>query len=161
MNQSQLAPILAAVAIVLALVACETSVEPQGVIIPTALTCADCPTMDVTKTIDGDTLETTEGSVRLFGVDTQERGEGCAKQATARLTSLAGNTIRVEAGPRATGPNGRSLFYVYTMAGNNVEAILIREGLARAWAKDGQHRGYLVSLEESARELGIGCLWRE
>ena len=68
--------------------------------------------------------------------------------------------MRVESGPRATGPYGRPLYYVYTMAGHNIDAVLIREGLARAWARDGQHRDYLMELEESAREQGVGCIYR-
>ena len=76
-----------------------------------------------------------------------------------RLSELVGSTIRVEVGPRATDPFGRSLFYVCTLAGDNVEAILMREGLGRAWTREGQYRSYLMALEESAREQKVGCLW--
>ena len=69
--------------------------------------------------------------------------------------------VRVESGPRAKGPYGRQLFYVYTYAEYSIDAMLIREGLARAWTRDGQHRSYLMALEESAREQKVGCLWGE
>ena len=105
--------------------------------------------------IDGDTLETPAGSLRLYGVDTPERGQRCFTEAAKRLAGLAGSAVRVENGPRT---NGRPLYYVYTMAGDNVEAVLIREGLGRAWTRDGQHRSYLMALEESTREVGVGCL---
>jgi len=120
MNDPRLAPILATVALVVALVACQTSAEPQILILPTALTCLDCPTMAVTGTVDGYTLDTTQGRLRLFGVDTPEIGERCYSEATDRLSGLAGELIRVESGPRVTDPFGRQLYYVYTTAGYNV-----------------------------------------
>lgn len=142
-------------------VACATSNSEltRALLIPTALTCLDCRLVTVARTIDGDTLDSSEGRIRLFGVDTPERGEQCYAEAKDRLTTLAGSTSRVEAGPRAMGPYGRRLLYVYTVAGQNVEAILIREGLGRAWTRDGQHRDYLMALEESAMEKRAGCLW--
>lgn len=151
--------ILATVALMVALSACKASIEPQRLLIPTALTCVDCPAVTVTGAIDGDTLGTTEGSIRLFGIDTPEEGQRCYSEAAKRLSELAGTTIRVEAGSRATGPYGRRLFYAYTYAGYSIDAVLISEGLARAWIRDGQHRNYMVSLEDSAREQGVGCLW--
>ena len=48
---------------------------------------------------------------------------------------------------------------LYTSAGFSIDAVLIHEGLARAWRRDGQHRDYLVALERAAREQGAGCLW--
>ena len=72
---------------------------------------------------------------------------------------LAGGTVRVESGPRVRDPGGRLLYYIYTMRGNSIDEILVREGLARAWTRDGQHRDALVRLERSARRSGSGCLW--
>ena len=158
MNNPQCALILATMAIVVVLTACTTS-SSEALLLPTALRCADCPTVAVTGTVDGDTLDTTQGRLRLFGVDTPERRERCFTEATDRLSGLAGELIRVESGPRATDPFGRSLYYVFTMAGHSVEAILIREGLGTAWTRDGQHHDYLMALEESAREQKVGCLW--
>ena len=37
------------------------------------LKCLDCPLVEVTRIIDGDTFDSTTGTVRLFGVDTPER----------------------------------------------------------------------------------------
>jgi len=66
MNDPRLAPILATVALVVVLAACQSSTEPQKLIIPTALTCLDCPAVAVTRIIDGDTLDTAHGRLRLF-----------------------------------------------------------------------------------------------
>ena len=99
------------------------------------------------------------GKVRLFGVDTPEKGKRCFRQATSGLRQLAGGTVRVESGPRARDPGGRLLYYLYTMRGNSIDEILVREGLAIAWTRDGQHRDALVRLERSAQRSGSGCLW--
>jgi endonuclease YncB( thermonuclease family) len=123
------------------------------------LRCIDCRTLSVQRIIDGDTFDTPSSRVRLFGVDTPERGEACFKEATNRLRSLAGSQVRVEPGPRAQDRGGRLLFYVYTEAGNSIDEILIREGLAVAWTRDGQHRDYLVSLATEAQTKGTGCIW--
>jgi len=50
----------------------------------------------------------------VFGVDTPERGEPCFTDATERFKGLAGETVRVEFGPRQEDRYGRILYYVYT-----------------------------------------------
>lgn len=75
------------------------------------------------------------------------------------MRQLAGGTIRVETGPRLKDQFVRLLRYAYTADGLSIDALLIGEGLARAWTRDGQHRDTLMALEESARENWAGCLW--
>ena len=139
--------------VILALAACTATVAE------TTLRCADCPEAQVVRIIDGDTLDTSKGRVRLFGVDAPERGQRCATEATERLRELAGDEVRLEDGPRLTDPFGRTLAYVYTENGASIDEALIREGLATAWTRDGQHRDYLVGLEREAQRKGAGCLW--
>ena len=109
--------------------------------------------------IDGDTLDSPSGRVRLFGVDTPERGEPCATKATNRLSELAGGSVRLEDGPRLTDRFSRRLAYVYTEDGFSIDEILVREGLGIAWTEDGQHRDFLVGLERTTRRAETGCLW--
>ena len=97
--------------------------------------------------------------IRLFGVDTPERGQPCFNQATQRFEELAGDTVRVEFGPRQEDRYGRILYYVYNNEGESIDEMLIREGLAEAWTRDGQHRDILVTAEEGAKRDGRGCLW--
>ncbi len=113
----------------------------------------------MTSVVDGDTFETPSGPVRLFGIDTPERGEKCYREAKNGLKGLIGSTVRLELGPRTMDSSGRLLYYAYTAAGNSVAEILVSEGLAEAWTRDGQHRDYLMELERSARLSGAGCLW--
>ncbi len=125
----------------------------------TGLCCPDCNILAVTRIIDGDTFVSDRGRVRLYGVDTPEVGERCAGDATARLTELAGEKVRVESGPRATDQYGRLLYYVYSDGGDNIDEQLILYGLGRACTRDGQYRDFLVGLEEKARSAKTGCLW--
>ena len=65
--------------------------------------------MPVTRIIDGDTLDSGDTRIRLYRMDTPERGERCFSEATERLRDLAGDTVRVEPGPRTADPFGRAL----------------------------------------------------
>jgi endonuclease YncB( thermonuclease family) len=125
----------------------------------TVICCPDCPTTSVKRVIDGDTFDSGSTRIRLFGVDTPERGDKCFNEATNRFTELAGDSVRVESGPRQGDRYGRILYYVYTEGGESIDETLVREGLALAWTQDGQHRDLLVAMEAEAREDGSGCLW--
>lgn len=110
------------------------------------------------RIVDGDTFATSGyQSVRLFGVDTPERGEQCYQEATARLRELAYGEVRVELGPRSKDRYGRLLYYVYTGDGDSIDEILVSEGLAKAWTRDGQHRELLMGLRQARRDES-GCL---
>ncbi len=62
--------------------------------------------------------------------------------------------MRIEFGLRSEDPYGRPLFYVYTETGERVAEKLIREGLAKAWEWDGQHRELLMGVENGAERNG-------
>jgi endonuclease YncB( thermonuclease family) len=105
----------------------------SGGIPDTQLKCPDCDAIEVTRIIDGDTFDSSIGRVRLFGMDTPERGEHCFGEATERLAELAGDLVRIEPGPRLRDPYDRHLFYIYTDSGHSIDEILVMEGLAVAW----------------------------
>lgn len=117
----------------------------------------------VLDVIDGDTFDAlvdgSEERIRLFGVDTPERGDPCYREATDTLQELIGSEVRLLSDLRNRDPNGRLLRYVYTPQGLSVDAALIGEGFAVAWTRDGALRDALVQLEQRARAEGRGCLW--
>lgn len=128
--------------------------------------CADPAGMEratVTNIVDGDTLDVVidgrEERVRLFGVDTTERGEDCYREAAARLEQLAGAEVLLTPDARDRDRYGRLLRYVYRSDGLSIDAQLIAEGLGTAWRDDGRLRFALIELEEHARRDGRGCLW--
>ena len=150
--------ILLATIIVSLFIACAASNTGSGVLDTRAIKEGQ-----VVQVIDGDTLDLliagTKHRVRLFGVDTPERGERCYEEATQRTRHLSGDMVRIEPGPRSEDKYGRSLFYLYTRSGESIDATLIQEGLATAWTRDGQYRDLLINREQEARRQGTGCLW--
>jgi micrococcal nuclease len=121
----------------------------------------------VVRIVDGDTLRAivdgVEEQVRLFGVDTPERGEPCFQDATDVLRSLVatnGGQIRLQRDQRNRDSYDRLLRYVYTPAGLSIDAVLIAGGYGYAWTRDGALRDALVEVEAVARLQSRGCLWR-
>lgn len=111
----------------------------------------------MSRVIDGDTFQGSGETVRLYGVDAPEKGEPCYAEATDRLKELAGNLVRVRSGPREEDRYHRRLYYAYTMDGTSIDEMLVREGLAQAWERDGQHRDVLLAAESRAEEHERGC----
>ena len=163
----RIALLITAVVIVLSVAGCEVESEAPDLIgsepassSTHSLVCTDCQLVDVTKVVDGDTLDTSVGRVRFFGIDTPEKGDQCFQEATNFTRIAAGDKVRLETGPRRTDSYGRRLAYVYDSSGDSIDAQLISGGFAVAWTRDGQHRDYLTSLEENARRTRTGCLWK-
>jgi len=92
---------------------------------------------------DGDTIDVaTVGRVRLLGIDAPEIGRGFdtpapyGREARARLTALVlRRWVRLERDGAATDAYNRRLAYVLTEDGQFVNAVLVREGLARVSAR--------------------------
>ncbi len=149
---------LAAVAVSLALVACTpqpssdskpTSSAPQstdGVTpapttrttsIPDGPDATSLPSQDVviTRWVDGDTVDTTAGRVRLLGIDTPEHGRCGFDEATAQAEALApvGSAARLLRVPDDddTDRYGRLLRYVW-VGSTDVGLSLIESGVAIA-----------------------------
>lgn len=129
--------------------------------------CADPSPMEqarVVRIIDGDTMEVElrgrMETVRIYGIDTPERGEVCFREAAERLEELSAGEVRLSPGDRERDRFDRLLRYVYAPDGSSIDALLVSEGLATAWTTDGDLRFALIELEGRARANGAGCLWR-
>jgi endonuclease YncB( thermonuclease family) len=92
--------------------------------------------VEVTRAIDGDTLERRTGEmVRLIGVDTSETkeprkpGPSFGREATAfTQRTVAGEGVRPESDQQRHDQEGRTLASVYLDKGTGVHAELIRQG---------------------------------
>lgn len=108
-----------------------TAGPPPGVV-PTA---GNTTTARVTKIVDGDTIRTTKGTIRLVGIDTPEVGKCNAAKATAKTRKLVPVGSRVTltrpVGNNNTDRYGRYLRYV-SRNGVDVGGALIKAGLADA-----------------------------
>lgn len=95
------------------------------------------PAVAVTDVIDGDTIDTTAGRVRVIGIDTPERGEcnfGPATSLLKRLIAQSGNQVVLTAVPGKDDVDryGRLLRYIDSPSGQDFGRELIAAGLAIA-----------------------------
>ena len=115
-----------------------------------------------TKIIDGDTFLIEGGySVRILGIDADERGYPCYEAAKNRLEELILNKeARLEKGREDFDQYCRYLRYVF-VNDKNVSLELVKEGLAvaRFSPEDIKYREDISLAEKEAIENKIGCKW--
>ena len=93
--------------------------------------------------IDGDTIETSAGTVRLIGIDTPERGECGHGEASAAISSVLAPddrvTLELPAGQNDQDRHGRLIRYVTTPAGIDLGLLQLESGnaVARYDSRDG------------------------
>jgi micrococcal nuclease len=115
----------------------------------------------VTKVIDGDTVIAEGESVRLLGIDADERGYPCYKEAKKRLEELILNKeVYLERNVVNKDQYGRYLRYIF-LNGQNINLELVKEGLAiaRFSPENVKYKEEIIAAEKDAREKGIGCKW--
>ena len=116
----------------------------------------------VTKIIDGDTFLIEGGySVRILGIDADERGHPCYEEAKTRLEELILNKeVKLEKGTEDKDQWCRYLRYVF-LNEENISLTLVKEGLvvARFSPEDVKYREEIARAEKEAKENKIGCKW--
>ncbi|MBI4015421.1 MAG: thermonuclease family protein [Candidatus Aenigmarchaeota archaeon] len=114
----------------------------------------------ITKVIDGDTVIIEGGrSVRLLGIDADEKGYPCYSPAKKRLEELVLNKkVYLEADKEDQ--YKRYLGYL-TLDGKNINLKLVQEGfaIARFSPEDIKYKEEIIRAEKKAMENGIGCKW--
>ena len=121
----------------------------------------------VGKVIDGDTVIIDGESVRLLGMDTDERGYDCYKEAKTRMEELVLNRdVRMEKDKTDKDQYKRYLRYLFVEVddGNevNVNLKMVEEGMAIArFYDDRKYSREILEAEKIARENRIGCKWRD
>lgn len=113
----------------------------------------------VTRIIDGDTVVIEGESVRLLGIDADERGDPCYKAAKERLEELVLNKeVLLEPDREDKDMYGRYLRYIL-LDGENINLQLVEEGLAVARFSPGneKYKQEIVNAEKRAREEKTGC----
>jgi len=118
-----------------------------------------------TRVIDGDTLvvEGPDGevTVRIIGINTPERGECFADEATDALEALVdGEELELVTDVSDLDDFGRVVRYVETSSGVDIGAELVASGMAiaRRYEPDADRSSTYQSLQERARTDGRG-LW--
>ena len=138
-----------------------------------ARTSSPAPTLDpiagdeqtgqVSRVIDGDTIEVTIGTqpyrVRYIGIDAPEAGATCGADATAANVALvSGQTVRLVRDVSQTDRYDRLLRYVY-VDDVFINAELIKRGYAEArrYPPDTAQAAALEAVEEQARAAAMAC----
>lgn len=102
--------------------------------------------------VDGDTIKTSAGTVRLIGVDTPERGECGHEQASAELGRVLGRgdrvTLELPVGENDRDRHGRLVRYVITEDGIDLGLLQLEAG--HAVAKYDSTDGYPAHPREAA-----------
>jgi micrococcal nuclease len=114
-------------------------------------------TTQVTRTIDGDTLQTNDTTkIRLIGINTPETGQPYHKEAKQFLSQIENQTIQIEI--KDTDKYERTLAYIFHNKQNINQALLLN-GLATLYyyEKDTYYKTMKES-ETYARENNLG-LW--
>lgn len=116
----------------------------------------------VTKVIDGDTFLIEGGySVRILGIDADERGYPCYEAAKNRLEELILNKeVKLEKGKEDLDQYCRYLRYVF-LDDKNISLELVKEGLAvaRFSPEDVKYRKEITEAERETKENKVGCKW--
>ncbi len=130
--------------------------------------CANIPELPdgatklATKVIDGDTFLIEGGySVRVLGIDADERGYPCYEAAKNKLEELILNKqVKLEKGVENLDQYCRYLRYVL-LGEENTSLVLVKQGLAvaRFSPEDFKYRGAISQAEKEAKESEIGCKW--
>ena len=103
--------------------------------------CVPAPAPDasgvtVVSVIDGDTIETSAGTVRIIGIDTPERGECGYDAATAAIAALVSEgeavTLELPPGQNDTDTHGRLIRYVTAPDGTDLGLTQLERGMAVA-----------------------------
>jgi len=132
------------------------------------LGCQNIPELEdgalklATKIIDGDTFLIEGGySVRILGIDADERGYPCYEAAKNDLEELILNKeVKLVKGIEDKDKWCRYLRYVF-LDDKNIGLELVRQGLAvaRSSAQEIKYQKEIALAEKTAKENKIGCKW--
>ena len=114
----------------------------------------------VTRIIDGDTIETSIGKVRLLGINTPEKNNMGYEEAGEFLKPLEGKEIELERGIENKDKYSRLLRYVFF--GNKlVNKEILENGFGSVYIyEQDKYLRILRKAEEKARQLEIG-IWEK
>ena len=120
-------------------------------------------TVNVSKVIDGDTIELKTGErVRLLGINTPEMGQPCYEEATNRLKELIeGKQIRLESDVVDKDQYERLLRHVF-IDNTFVNLVMVREGYAHVYIvqPNVNYENEMYDAQTSAIHEG-GCMWKK
>ncbi|MBR9690041.1 MAG: thermonuclease family protein [Candidatus Altiarchaeota archaeon] len=120
------------------------------------------PAVDVSveRVIDGDTIETSIGRVRILNINTPERGERCYEGATEFLKTQIGNTVEMERDFVNKDKYDRLLRHIHS--DGLIGTQLVENGFAKSYCvfPNTKYCEEVVNAQLVAMTGRKGCLWR-
>jgi len=115
--------------------------------------------VNVTKVVDGDTIDSSLGKIRLLGINTPEKKQPYYEEARDNLKSLIeGKVVEIRSSGRDK--YDRILAYVY-LDGKLINEEQLSRGLATLYYYDRDYNfNEMKKSEEGARDSGVG-LWKK
>lgn len=117
----------------------------------------------VIRVIDGDTFLIKGGhSVRILGIDSDERGKRCYKEAKEALEELIlDKKVRLFKGKTNTDKWCRYLRFV-SFNQEDISTKMIKKGLAEVYtSKDYPRKDKFLNFQNQVKEAKVGCEWQE
>lgn len=104
-------------------------------------------TVSVNRIVDGDTIDTSIGKIRLLGINTPEKGEKYSTEAKTFLErQVLNKTVKIEFGKEKKDLYGRYLAYVFS-EGKNVNLEIVKAGFANPYFPSGKDNYYSLFFE--------------
>src|SRR3989344_8143389 len=126
--------------------------------------CRASSNTTITKVIDGDTVIVEGGySVRLSGIDADEKGHQCYDEAKYRLEKLVlHKNIMLEKEKIELDKYKRCLATVF-IENENINLKLVKEGLvvAKFYGSELKYENEIIAAEKYASENNVGCKWEK
>jgi len=112
----------------------------------------------VENVIDGDTIKTDKGTIRLAGINAPEKGQPYYQEAKDFLAGIIeGKNVTIEG--RENDRYGRMLRYVY-LGNVFVNLEILKSGYGSAYMSNGlEHENEILSAEETAKKNNVG-IWK-
>ena len=112
----------------------------------------------VERVIDGDTIETSLGTIRLLGINTPEENEPYYKEAKQELKHLIeGKYVDLEKDSRDKDAYKRYLRYVF-LNEKFINLIIIENGLAEKFGYNLKYEKDILEAEDLAKKNNLG-IW--
>jgi len=117
-------------------------------------------TTQVTKIIDGDTIETSLGRIRLLGINTPEKNQPYYQEAKEFLKQIENKTIQIQKDKEDLDKYNRKLRYVF-YKNRIINIEILEKGLATTFMiEDSIYKNKLKTAEEFAKINQLN-LWKK
>lgn len=115
---------------------------------------------NLNRIIDGDTIETSLGTIRLLGINTPERGQRCFFEATNFLKNITGKTIIMQRDLVNKDKYDRFLRHINPEQSLNLQ--MVENGYAKSYClfPNYQHCDEMINAQINAIQNEKGCLWK-